>query len=104
MSQLGEIHVRAANAEDFEKIVTIIRKLASSRGRSDQVQVTPERLVKDNGLQSVNDPQLFACAVAERRTLDSDRFELIGYVTWYYGFTSWEGRSIFSNLATKISV
>lgn len=99
MSQLGEIRVRAANAEDFDKIVTIIRKLASSDGRSDQVQVTPERLAKDNGLQ--NDPQLFACAVAERRAIDSNQFELIGYVTFYYGFTSWEGLSLVKNFQLK---
>ena len=85
MSQLDEISIRTARAEDFDKIVTIIRKASDCPCK----QVTPEQLAKDNGLQS--EPKLFDCAVAERRQIDSDQVELIGYITWYYGFTSWEG-------------
>ena len=86
MSRLDEISVRPARVEDFDKIVTIIRKVAASQNRPDQVQVTPEQLAKDAGLQS-GSPKLFDCAVAERRTNE----QLVGYITWFYGFTSWEG-------------
>lgn len=85
-----EIRVRPARAEDFDEIVTIIRKVAASQNRSDQVQVTPEQLVKDSGLQS-GSPKLFDCVVAVRRSGIDSVDQLVGYVTWSYGFTSWEG-------------
>lgn len=78
-----KIRVRPARAEDFDQIVTIMRKVAPSQNRWDQVQVTLEQLVKDTGLQS-GSSKLFDCVVTERRS-DIDLVDqLVGYVTWHY--------------------
>lgn len=89
MNQLSEINVRSAKSEDFESIVKMMRKLASSQNKEDQFSTTPEQLIKDGGFKSIDDPKLFECVILEMKL--GTKLELIGFSTWFYGICSWEG-------------
>ena len=88
MNQLNEIYIRQAEADDFYSIVKLIQKLASLEKK--KVLITAETLIKDGGFKSNDDIKLFECAVVETKI--GTKLELIGYSTWYYAFTSWDGR------------
>lgn len=90
MSEVNDIVIRAARADDIPHVMEKIIELARFEKMEDQVQMTTEQLLKDGGFCSPEHPKHYELLVAETK-IDA-QYEMIGYALWFYTFNSWQGK------------
>ena len=82
MSQENDVIIRAARAEDIDVVLEKILELARFEYMEDQCKMTSEKLLKDGGFLSSNDPKHYGLLVAEAKI--DGKSQLVGYAMWYY--------------------
>ena len=88
-SQKDTFSVRKAKKEDCKEILRLIQELADYEKMPNGPRIGAETLEED-GFGSSR--AFFECFVAEAKSKPN---ELIGYVLYFYTYSTWEGRSVY---------
>ncbi|KAK7482871.1 hypothetical protein BaRGS_00025904 [Batillaria attramentaria] len=85
--------LRQAKEEDCEEIMRLIKELAEYEKMPEQVKISADVLKRDG----FGKEKYFDCLVAEPVTPDGsgEGGQLIGYVLFFYIYSTWEGRACY---------
>ncbi|KAK9504825.1 hypothetical protein O3M35_009005 [Rhynocoris fuscipes] len=83
--------IRNGKREDCKEIMRLIKELADFEKKTEYVRINTETLEKD-GFDTDN--PAFYCIVAEH---PENASELIGYVLYYIGYATWNGKRAYLN-------
>lgn len=83
---MSKINIRKANASDMEGVHRMVQELADYEKLSDQVETSPETLVRDG----FGERPLFECFVAE-----TEEDGIVGIAFFYFGYSTWKGKNLY---------
>lgn len=82
--------IRAAIKDDCAEIDAMIQELAAYEKMPNSKKITTDTLLRDGGFLDANAPKYFHSYVA----FDSESQIILGYVLFFYNYSTWEGRGI----------